>query len=58
MSKGTWYLVLRHEVPANYNILGLRFVLTLKETDTRKPNLKARFVVQGYRDREKNNVGA
>lgn len=53
IKKGTWSLVLRDEIPNNANILGARFVLTLKDMEKEQPKFKARFVVQGHRDKEK-----
>lgn len=54
ISRGTWKLVLRDDVPKNANILGGRFVLTIKDAETDKPIFKAIYVVQGHRDKEKN----
>ena len=53
MKRGTWKLVLRDEVPKDANVMGGRFVLAIKDADTDKPTYKARFVVQGHRDRDK-----
>lgn len=38
----------------NRNVLGGRFVLAIKGTETGDPIFKARFVVQGHTDAEKN----
>jgi hypothetical protein len=49
----TWQVVARSDVPKNANILGGRFVMTIKEANTDKEVVKARYVVQGHRDRDK-----
>lgn len=51
MDMGTWKVVLKEEVPSNANVLGGRFVLAIKDSDTDREVWKARFVVQGYRDK-------
>lgn len=53
IQKDTWEIVMKDEVPDDANILGARFVLALKYTEKESPVFKARFVVQGHRDREK-----
>ena len=40
-------------MPKNANILGGRFVLAIKDEGTKDEVWKARFVVQGYRDKLK-----
>jgi len=47
-------VVPKDEVPSNANILGGRFVLALKDVGTKGEIAKARYVVQGHRDKEKN----
>ena len=46
----------RDTIPANSNILGGRFVLSIKNVDTADELFKARFVAQGHRDRDKNTL--
>lgn len=46
-------VVFPEDVPANANILGGRFALTIKNKGTEKEMYKARYIVQGHRDREK-----
>ena len=53
MDKGTWKVVLKEEIPGNSNVLNGRFVLVIKNKGTNEEIYKARFVVQGHRDREK-----
>ena len=53
LKKGTWKVVLQEEVPKDANVLNGRFVLTIKNKDTDDELYKARFVVQGHRDRDK-----
>jgi hypothetical protein len=50
---GTWKVVLKEEMPENPNIMGGRFVLTIKDSDTSKEIYKARYVVQDFRDKKK-----
>jgi hypothetical protein len=40
----------------NPNIMGGRFVLTIKESGTSKEIYKARYVVQGFRDKKKSTL--
>jgi Reverse transcriptase (RNA-dependent DNA polymerase) len=49
----TWQVVARSDVPENANLLGGRFVMTIEEANTDKEVVKARYVVQGHRDRGK-----
>lgn len=42
------------EVPANANVMNGGFVITIKDTETNQPRLKARFVIHGNRDKDKN----
>ena len=51
--KGTWEVVSKASVPSDANILGGRFVLTIKKYQTDNEIYKARFVIQVYRDRLK-----
>jgi hypothetical protein len=50
---GTWKVVLKDEMPENPNIMGGRFVLTIKDSGTSKEIYEARYVVQGFRDKKK-----
>lgn len=56
LRRGTWKVVLRDEVPSGANILGGRFVMSIKDTETDEPVYKARYVVQGHRGKEKNTL--
>lgn len=53
LSRGEFEVVHRETVPRDANILSVRFVLEIKSADTRTPSYKARFVMQGHRDRDK-----
>ena len=53
LKKGSFKVVIREEVSNNSNILGGRFILAIKSTNTSEENYKARFVVRGHRDRYK-----
>ena len=46
-------IVDRSEVPEDANVLHGRFVLAIKEPETRQQKFKARYVIQGHRDPEK-----
>ena len=46
-------MVDRRELAKDANILGGRFVLTLKEYDTHNETPKALYVVQGHKDKDK-----
>ena len=56
LNRGAFELVHKSLVPKGANILRGRFVLAIKEPDTDKETLKARFVIQGHRDREKKTM--
>lgn len=53
ISRQSWNVVERADLHPKSNILGGRFVLTLKNTDTPNEKPKARYVAQGHRDKEK-----
>ena len=53
IERGTWKIVAKDEVPGNANVMGGRFVLAIKDEGTDKEVWKARFIVQGYRDKLK-----
>lgn len=52
LEKKAFRVVLKEDLNEDANILGGRFVLTIKHKDTGNELLKARFVVQGHLDRE------
>lgn len=54
MSRGTFRVVPRSSLPPDANIMGGRFVLAVKNKGLPNELLKARYVVQGHTDREKN----
>jgi Reverse transcriptase (RNA-dependent DNA polymerase) len=56
VEKGTWTVTVRSEMPANANLLGGRFVITIKDIGTERKLYKARDVVQGHRDKEKTSM--
>lgn len=49
----TWRIIRKRDLPPQANILGGRFVLTLKNLGTNEETAKARYVAQGNRDKEK-----
>jgi hypothetical protein len=51
--RGTWRVVCTEDLPDNANIMGGRFVLSIKNKDTSDEIFKARFVVQGHKDSQK-----
>lgn len=58
ISRDTWKIICERDLSSDANILGGRFanrehVLTLKDIGTGKEFYKARYVVQGHRDKEK-----
>lgn len=53
IERETWKLVPREKVPRDSKVLGARFVLALKDLEKEEPVFKARFVLQGHKDREK-----
>lgn len=56
VNKGTWKIIMKNEMSPNPNILGGRFVLAIKDGGTPKERWKARFVVQGHRDKMKRSL--
>jgi hypothetical protein len=44
------------ELPTGVNVLNGRFVVTIKDVGTEKEIYKARYVVQGHRDKEKTSM--
>lgn len=53
LDRGAFRMVLKEEADPQANIVGGRFVLTINNKDSDKESLKARFVVQGHMDKEK-----
>jgi Reverse transcriptase (RNA-dependent DNA polymerase) len=56
VDKGTWAVTVSSEVPTGANILNGRFVFIIKDVGTEKEIYKARYVVQGHRDKEKTSM--
>jgi hypothetical protein len=56
IERSTWEVVLKDEMPENPNIMGGRFALTIKDSVTSKEIYKARYVVQGFRDKKKTSL--
>eukprot|EP00171_Calliarthron_tuberculosum_P008498 IDg8498t1 len=56
LNRGTFKIVLKSEMPPNANVMGGRFVLAIKDPETKEERYKARFVVQGYNDKDKFNL--
>jgi hypothetical protein len=56
LDRGTFEIVEKGMIPDGANILGGRFVLALKDEGTEQEIWKARFVVQGYRDKMKTSL--
>ena len=52
--KGAFELVIKEDIAEGSNVLGGRFVLSIKNMNTDKEIYKARFVVQGHKDLDKN----
>lgn len=53
LSRGAFKYVRREDIPHDANILGGRFVLSIKQPNTEEELYKARFIVQGHKDKEK-----
>lgn len=53
LDKKAFRVVLKEGIESNANVLGGRFVLTITHKNTEREVFKARFVVQGHLDREK-----
>jgi hypothetical protein len=56
MTRGTWKVVLRDEMPAGANLMSDRFKLAIKNVSTNEETFKAIFVVKGYRDKLKTRL--
>ncbi|MEM6805931.1 MAG: reverse transcriptase domain-containing protein, partial [Bacteroidota bacterium] len=53
IKKGTWKVVLKEEIPDDANILTGHFVITIKDVESDTPIFKARYVIHGHKDKEK-----
>ncbi len=53
MSRGTFKVVDRSELPENPNALTPRFVLAMKSNEDDQLRFKARYVIGGHRDKLK-----
>jgi hypothetical protein len=53
VQRGTWEVTLRSELPSSANVLDGRFVMTIKDTGTDRECVKARYVIKGHKDVEK-----
>ena len=53
---GVWVKIPKARLPKDANMLGGRFVLTLKRAGTEHETHKARFVAQGFSDRDKDYI--
>lgn len=51
--RAIWTIVNASEVPEDANVLGGRFILSLKNCDTPDEKAKVRYVAQGFDDHEK-----
>jgi hypothetical protein len=56
IERGTCKVVLKDKLPENPNIMGGRFVLTIEDSGTSKEIYKARYVVQGFRDKKNTSL--
>lgn len=54
--RNVWKNVKQADVPRDINILGGRFVFTLKNYRTPEEMAKARYVAQGFGDKEKRKM--
>ena len=53
-ANSTYEVVFKEDVPSDAKILGGRFVLSMKNKNTKEKVAKARFVVQSHLDKDKN----
>jgi hypothetical protein len=53
---GTWEEIWTNEMPSNSNVMRGRFVLTIEEKGTSNEVLKARFVAEGFKDKDKQTL--
>ena len=55
LNRKAFAFVHEKDVPPNANILGGRIILAIKNPNTPTERYKARFIVQGHKDRERNS---
>ena len=53
LSRGTFKVILKEDIPPDGNVLPGRFVLAIKSTEDNKVIYKARYVIGGHRDKFK-----
>jgi len=56
IDRDTWEIVSRSKIPKGANVMGARFVLTIKDEGTENERWKARLVVQGFNDNMKSCI--
>jgi hypothetical protein len=56
IERGTWKVILKVEMSENPNIMGGRLEVTIKDSGTSKKRYKARYVVQGFRDKKNTSL--
>ena len=56
IERGAFKIVPKESVPHGANLLKGRFVLAIKDPGTKDQRFKARFVIQGHKDQEKQNM--
>ena len=54
--RGTRQIVPKDEVPGSINIICKRFAMKIKDKETENPLYRARYVMQGHRERKKKNL--
>jgi hypothetical protein len=52
LEKRTWRVCIKSELPPGDNIMGGWFVLSIEDAGTDRESYKARYAVQGFRDKE------
>lgn len=53
IKRGTWTVVVEEDIPDDANIMTGHFVITIKNVETNEPIFKARYVIHGNQDDEK-----
>ena len=53
LERGTFRIVLKEDIPKGANRLRARYVLSIKDSNTEKEVWKARYIIQGHRDLER-----
>ena len=56
INRGVFRVVIRQELPADANIVPSRYVLAIKHGESGQTRLKARFVIGGHRDRQRQQL--